>query len=319
MKQYIGIDGGGTKTKFTMCREDGKILGSFVTSTSHYLQCGLDGMMEVITSGLSSLDPDRSSDTAGIFMGCAGFGDVKSDEPLIRDAALSAVEEVYGKGKVTFSIGNDCENALAGALGGADGINIIAGTGSMGCGKNGGSDVLRCGGWHHAIGSDEGSGYWIGWRMIKEFQRQSDGRDEKTPLYGALKERLGIRSDDEIISLVVEEWDMDRTKIASLAPLCGELGAKGDPFAKEIFSDAVKELFDIASTLYRRLGFEGRIKVSGTGGIFNMKEFVTNPFAEILDKNNMQYEDPLYEPDIGAVILAMKKDGKIPPDRFIMK
>ena len=313
MRYFIGIDGGGTKTKFTMCREDGTILNSYISSTCHYLQCGLDGMTEVLFSGLRALDPERSIDIAGIFLGCAGYGDIVQDEPAVKNAAEKAVERFYGKERVPFFIGNDCENALAGALGGEYGINVIAGTGSLGCGINENGEVLRCGGWHHSIGSDEGSGYWIGWNMLKEFMRQCDGRDPKTLLYQGVKDALSLKTDDEIISLVVKEWNMDRTKIASLAPLSAELSSKGDPFSKKILEDGAHELFEIAYALKRRLGFEDGVRVSGTGGIFKIEEYVTKPFSALLRKHGMEYVPPMYEPDIGAVILAIKKtDGFIP-------
>ena len=306
MRYYIGIDGGGTKTKFTLAGEDGHVIRSCTGPTCHYLQCGADGLTDVLRKGIDTLS--EGYEISRMFIGCAGYGDVTGDTPMLDEAIKTAA------GDIPFDAGNDCENALAGALGGETGINIIAGTGSMGCGVNSDGKILRCGGWHHAIGSDEGSAYWIGWRILKEFLRQSDGRDAVTDLYSALKDRLAISSDDQIITRVVEEWDLDRTKIASIAPLCAELYEAGDPFAVQIINDAARELADIAIALYRRLGFgssadEAPVKVSGTGGVFRMGRPLTEPFASILSAEGMEYVPPLYEPDIGSVILAMKADS----------
>ena len=314
-RYYIGVDGGGTKTKFLLCGEDGSVLGTHVTGTSHYLQCGyegaagviLDGLHEVVkkANGNAGADADcpiALTDISRVFIGCAGYGDVQADTARL-DQVLKTVMPV------PFDAGNDCENAHAGALAGKPGINLIAGTGSMGYGVNARGESARCGGWHHALGSDEGGGYWIGWRLIKEFMRQSDGRDAKTALYEQVKEALGIVRDDQLISLVVETWGLDRPKIASLAPVCSALLEENDPYADIIVRDAAKELSDIAAALKVRLRFEGEVTVSGTGSIFRIGEPLLGPLTERLRESGMIYAPPVYEPDYGAALLAMKKDG----------
>ena len=315
MKYYIGIDGGGTKTKFTMCDADLAKLDEYVTTTCHFLQCGLNGLTEVIAEGLRKLCPggvpacNSSAEIEHIFIGCAGYGDVLDEMPMLDEAIRLGVEEVFGKDAISFSVGNDCENALAGALAGKSGINIIAGTGSMGCGMDESGRIMRCGGWHHVIGSDEGSAYWIGHMLIHEFQRQSDGRDPKTRLYDSIKEALSLKSDDELIQRVVEEWQMDRTRIAALSPICSELLKEGDPFADDIIKKAAYELADIAKALYKRLEFKGEVNVSGTGGVFKIGEPLIRPFADYLAETGMKYTTPIYEPDIGSVIIAIRNSS----------
>ena len=39
---YIGIDGGGTKTSFTLINEQGLKIGQYKTGTTHYAQIGFD-------------------------------------------------------------------------------------------------------------------------------------------------------------------------------------------------------------------------------------------------------------------------------------
>lgn len=307
MKYYLGIDGGGTKTKFTLCTASGTYVNDYTGRACHYLQCGFNGLSEIIADGIQQITESKgikAADIAFAFAGCAGYGDVIYDKPKIREAIRN------GMGNIPHAIGNDCENALAAGIGDRVGINIIAGTGSVGCGVNASGDFERCGGWHHVMGGDEGSGYWIGWSLIKEFQRQSDGRDERTLLYDGVRTALSLSSDDEIVTRVVNEWDLDRTKIASLAPLVLELCNADDPFARAILADAAVELADLAISLYRRLGFDViGIPVSGTGGIFKMGQAVTEPFAAILEKHGMTYVKPIMEPDMGAVLLAIKRAG----------
>ena len=73
--------------------------------------------------------------------------------------------------------------------------------------------------------------------------------------------------------------------------------------------DAAKELSDIAAALKVRLRFEGEVTVSGTGSIFRIGEPLLGPLTERLRESGMIYAPPVYEPDYGAALLAMKKDG----------
>ena len=311
MKTFLGIDGGGTKTKFTLCSESGQILAEATTPTCHYLQVGTEGVTDVLSTGLQAVCEIANAakeDILYAFVGCPGFGDTESATPALLAAVAKAMQEI------PHSVGNDCENALAGALAGESGINLIAGTGSMGCGRKGTEPSMRCGGWHHAIGSDEGSGYWLSYRLLQEFTRQSDGRDEKTPLYHAVKQALDIELDGDVITRVVDEWNMDRTKVASLSRLIGGLYDQGDPYAAKILDDAAAELADMARALYRQLGFEGNIPVSGTGGVFKLGERLAAPLREKLAAHSMVLTDAKLPPDIGSLILAFQLSGRsVPP------
>ena len=304
MTYYLGIDGGGTKTKFTLTDEKLNIIAEHTGPACHYLQIGFDGLTRLLAEGLAKVCKYAAcspSDITYAFVGTAGYGDVAADDIKIR-AAVDA-----GLGNVPHVCGNDCENALAGALGGKPGINIIAGTGSLGCGVNEQGETLRCGGWHHAIGGDEGSGYWIGLQLMRAFERQSDGRDPRTELHEALRSQLALATDDELVTRVVEEWKLDRTKIASLAPLASRLAAAGDPVCIGILHDAAEELADIAIAIYEQLGFADNgepLPCSGTGGIFKIGAAVTDTFAERIAEHNMKYTRPKFEPDLGAVLLA---------------
>ena len=65
MKYYLGVDGGGTKTKFIVCRrsdsesatngpafDDVELVGEYTSTCCHYLQIGFDGVEELIREGV---------------------------------------------------------------------------------------------------------------------------------------------------------------------------------------------------------------------------------------------------------------------------
>ena len=117
-KYYIGIDGGGTKTKFLAGRvtESLEVIGEYTGGGCHYMQIGFDGLERLIREGVTAVCENagiRPGDVAFAFAGCAGFGDVESDQPMV-DRAMAA-----GFGDMPFAAENDSANALEGALCGA--------------------------------------------------------------------------------------------------------------------------------------------------------------------------------------------------------
>ena len=45
---YIGVDGGGTKTTFTMINNIGEKITQYTTKTTHYEQVGFDGLEDIL-------------------------------------------------------------------------------------------------------------------------------------------------------------------------------------------------------------------------------------------------------------------------------
>jgi len=307
MKYYLGIDGGGTKTKFILCDENGNIVSTAKQDTCHYLQVDEDLIINRLTSGIDQVCKSASvkrNDIAYGFYGCAGYGDIKKDMLLIQSMAAKAFKDI------PFAIGNDGYNCLAGATALKDGINIVCGTGSIGNAYNSKTNEMGvCGGWHQSIGSDEGSGYWLSIELLKEFTRQSDGRDPKTDLYYKVYDYLKLNEDGEVISICVNDWKMDRTKIASLAKLVNELADDEDPYAINILNKGAHELFEIIYALYKKMDFNEPILVTYTGGIFNMGDKIIKPLEEELSKVNLKLSKPIFSPEIGSLLLALKNNN----------
>ena len=307
MMYYLGIDGGGTKTKFSLCDEKGVLKTSVEETTCHYLQVGFDGVTKIINQGLDNVckaNGIKREDIVYAFAGIPGYGDAQRDMPPIKEAVKKAMKTI------PFSIGNDGENALAGALCCKDGINIVAGTGSIGFGYDSQKNkTIKCGGWHQGIGSDEGSAYWIAYHLLHEFTRQIDGRDEKTELYNKVKEYLKLEDDGDIITVTIVEWNLDRTKIASLSKIVDELYVLNDKYAIEIIDNAAKELADIIISLYKQLEFNKNVNVSYTGGVFKMGDKIINALKKHLKEIDVTLVEPALDPDKGSLLLALKNNN----------
>ena len=115
-------------------------------------------------------------------------------------------------------------------------------------------EIARSGGWGWHLG-DEGSGFWIGERAIREVLRAADGRGPSTRLDRALSEHFEIERPEQILYAIYDR-EFPRTRVAKFAARVEEAAAAGDAVAKAILSDAAIELVRAASSVRDRLRLE---------------------------------------------------------------
>jgi N-acetylglucosamine kinase-like BadF-type ATPase len=265
--------------------------------------------MRAVLAGAVSEVCDRAGTPADqlkyAFFGLPAYGEVRRDVPAIDAAVADAV------GSDRFRCDNDMVCGWAGSLGGADGINVISGTGSMTYGERAGVRA-RVGGWGELIG-DEGSGYWIGVRALRTFSQMSDGRRPPGPLADVLRERLELVDDVDLIDLVTHQWRADRARVAALSRPVVEAARRGDADAAAILADAGHELAALVEATRRRLGYgaDEPVPVSYSGGVFGADE-VRQSFAAGLASAPADYrlQPPLYPPVIGAALYAARLAGQ---------
>ena len=298
---YIGIDGGGTKTKFTLINEENEIIFTTEKGTCHYNQIGFDGTEEVLSEGLRDIIEATNlniKDIKGVCLGLAGYGKVESEANRLE----IIVKKIFND--IPYKLLNDVQIAHAAALGLEDGIVIISGTGSIGYSLNK-EKTRRVGGWGYSIG-DEGSAYWIGKKTIEEFSKQADGRKEKSKIYYLLKEKLELKDSYQLIKYIYSEIKSDRGQIAKLAQICTEAAAEGDKNAIDILNEAGKELAMLINTLAEDFPKDINIKSSYVGGVFKCGNLIIDPIKKWLN-SNIEFLHPQYTPDVGACILAKKE------------
>jgi N-acetylglucosamine kinase-like BadF-type ATPase len=307
---FLGCDGGGTKTALAVVTDEGALAASLHAPTTYYLSAQHGGI-EIVADVLGEAVPAvcakagiAAADLAYAFFGLPGYGEVLGDVATLDAAPRQAL------GHDRFRCDNDMVCGWAGSLGGADGINVISGTGSMTYGRRGDAG-LRVGGWGEVFG-DEGSGYWIGIRALRAFSKMSDGRLDRGPLHDVLTRTLELHSDVELIELVLHKWRGARGPIAALSRAVGEAARAGDACAHTILAEAAAELVGLVDTTRRRLGFapDETVAVSYSGGIFTMPE-VRQGFRHGIDAVDARYQvsAPLYPPVLGAALYAATLAG----------
>lgn len=310
---FLGIDGGGTKTCFTLINETGNVINRVIKGPCHPTQIGFENLEKLLTAGLKGIINSSNISKEEItksYLGLAGYGIVKE----IAEGIEEVVSRVFSE--MDYILNNDVRVAIAGALSGEDGINVVAGTGSIALALKD-EKVLRCGGWGYSIG-DEASAYWIGKKSLALFSKQSDGRLEKAQLYEIFKKELGLKTDFEIVSYVNDKLKGDRGEIAKLAKLCSDAAEKGDEGAIAIFDEAAKEMAEMIKTLLKNYD-KDMVKVSYTGGVFKSGELILKPLRKDLNGCNIKLVEPELEPDLGACLLAYINAGNIVNKKLIDK
>ena len=299
---FVGVDGGGTKTRVLVVDEQGAEVataegpGSAIRpgATSHSASVIRDAIQRA-TAGLT--DPIRA-----ICVGVAGAG--REEE---RDTLLSALDADRIAGTVV--VVTDAEIAIEDAFGAGPGVLLTAGTGSIAYGKGPTGVMARCGGWGPVIG-DEGGGAWIGRRALGIIAASSDGREPETTLADAILSSLSVESIERLIPWAAAATPADFGK---LAPVVLEVAATGDLRANSLVTLAVEELALHVRTLARKLFADERaaFRLAMHGGLLAPKSLLRRRLEQRL-KSIAPGATVLAEkvvPERGAARFAMREAG----------
>ena len=302
-KYYIGIDGGGSKTKFLCFDHAGRECGSATTIGTYCAQDGINAVLMRLKDGIVQSLPEEASDVV-IGFGMPAYGENRKLDTL----AAQKIREAFYPMRV--HIDNDSAIGWAGSLAMKPGISVVAGTGSIAYGRDASGNTERCGGWHEFF-SDEGSGYWLGKQLLQLFSQQSDGRLPKTTLYDLVRSELDLHEDFDIISLVDQRYARSRKDTAALQKILLQAARLGDTHALACYDRASEELSKLIIAVLHKLDFpEGeRVAVSFQGGLFSIPDLIRNPVAHKVRAAAFPWEidfcQPKLDPCRGAVLLAI--------------
>ena len=248
MKRVLGIEGGGTKTEWLFVDESGSPVRSGVLPASN-LRLVSDAFLEELFRVLPA-DPTH----VGVFLaGCA----TGADRARLRACAA----RVWPLAELT--VGSDRESGFAAAFGSADGVTVIAGTGSAITGRREGR-YEKAGGWGQLLG-DIGSGYHLAVQALRHVLWAYDLTRRVTQPGEAILNALALNRLEELVSWAAEA---DKMAVAKLAPVVFEAAAKGDEEMGAILESGACALADGACATIARLGFEEPPEIKLQGGLF---------------------------------------------------
>ena len=244
MTLFLGTDGGSTKALFALVDATGRVLASL------------------------SKSPD---DIGFAFVGLPGYGENSALLPHL-DQILEGLLP-----KQRYRCGNDVVCGWAGALADAQGIAVVAGTGSIAYGEYAGRSA-RAGGWGELF-SDEGSAFWLAREALALFSRMNDGRAPKGPLHELIRDHFGVTHGLDVCAKVYGPPALSRSEIAALV---------------HAMRDALKAEPHLPLT------------ASYCGGLMQPDSLLLPLFAQALSGSDRNYDlrPPRLTPALGAAVFA---------------
>jgi len=288
--------------------ETGRVLASHRGGSAYYLETGFDVLQTMLVTGIQATFRQAgipASQLEFAFIGLPAYGE--------DSALLSSLDRIVADvlPPERHRCGNDMVCGWAAALAGKDGINIVAGTGSIAYGEFE-MRSARAGGWGELF-SDEGSAYWIAREALTLFSRMSDGRAPKGALYELLRERFKLRADLDLCAAVYGPPLLTRSEFAALAPLVARAALEGDAGARRLFERAAQELAEIVHAVRDQLGvpYGLPLPVSYSGGLFRLEGLLKPMLEAALGAGDRCYEFvvPRLPPAAGAALYAAKLAG----------
>jgi len=308
VKTFLGVDGGGTKTRFLLIDETGSVRASHLEGPAYYLEIGLDSLRDMLARGIAHTLRQgrvRAEDLSYAFLGLPAYGEDSKLLPALDAAPLEALPHRR------YGCDNDMVCGWAGALAGADGINIVSGTGSIAYGEYSGRSA-RSGGWGELF-SDEGSSYWLAREGLRVFARMSDGRLPRGPLYEHVRRHFGLESDLDLCAAIYGKDMAQRSQFAQLSKVVTAAAAQGDRAALGLFESAARELADMVDAVRGHLQIPAAVSipVSASGGLFQPANGLRELLESELQRRSAQYRfvAALLPPDVGAALQAARLNG----------
>lgn len=152
----------------------------------------------------------------------------------------------------------------------SDGIVLIAGTGSICVGVTRcGRKVTRARAGGKGSYLDDGSGSKLGLAVLQSALRALDGTQEAEPMVDLLCTRLGMGLSDVAAVYLKPK----RSEVAELARIALEAYALGDPLARALVSQAVRDLMNMVLAVKRQIHLNDNIMVVTAGGLFQNQPF----------------------------------------------
>ncbi len=277
MSLYLGVDGGGTSTSFILFNEHGEAIESISYPSLHFMSVDYETMNQGFQEVYKMFkDKGYHPEEFKIVMGLGGYG----SDPVVRGQIASAVLSVFPQARLM----SDSQLAMIAALNGEEGIFLISGTGSIAM-YNDGHKVHRQGGFGYQIG-DEGSGFWIGKKILELFTQQVDERLERNEIYDTIMKHFNMESPFELVAILNDSPKTFRFTVAGLGKLFAD---SEDLSIQSIYKDAGRELAKLAN------GFktDGPTKIAFGGSVLNHNKLVKesciqalNPNLELQDNEN---------------------------------
>ena len=298
----VAIDAGGTSTRAVVVAPAGRCLGYGAAGSGNPTAVGPETAGAAVVD--STVEALRAAEVRGtgirlVVLAMAGAG--------ATSAATEIRQRLAGVGvDAPLALESDLLATYFSGTPRVDGYAVIAGTGAGAIRVEDGRQVAVADGLGWLLG-DEGSGFWIGHRVVRAALADLDGRGPSTSLTPLALAHLGVpvpsRSGDRepILAAVRALYAGPPVRLADYARLAFE--AEGDPTADRILDEA-------AAALARTLVAVRSPSVSGPvvlgGGILGRGGRVADRLAASCGAEEVHR---VADGAVGACVLALRHAG----------
>ncbi len=248
MRHVIGIDAGGTATRAVLLDETGRCLGygragaGNPTSAGARLAVSNQVIATLAAVGQSGITPDL------VMLTLAGGLGHESASPVAQALAEAGLH-------TPVQVAGDVMSAYFSATAVPTGYLVLSGTGAISARiVDGELDGLADGiGW---LLGDEGSGFWIGHRVVRAVAADLESRGPETaltPLVLALVDEEVLPDEEvrrpEVWKLMRRVYGRRPVECAEYAPLAFRAASSGDAVARRILDGALAGLLTSCGSL----------------------------------------------------------------------
>lgn len=295
------MDAGASHTRALVVAPDGRILGVGQAGGSNPFAIGETAaaaqLRRAIRAALArARQPARAIALAAIGsagVGCDGTGR-RATERLLSAQLPQA----------RLLVEADVAAAFRAALGGAPGVVVIAGTGTIVLGRSPSGRFASAGGWGWLFG-DEGSGQWLGRQAMAAAARAEDRSGPPTRLLPLLLRHSRAASLWRLVTRAYRErWTP--AQYGTLAPLVTRAADAGDLVARRLIADAMQALAAQIGAVASQLRLRSP-RISYQGSVFSAGPVVLKPLRRALAGGRLVA--PAWPPLAGSFVLALEALG----------
>ena len=304
----VGVDGGGTKTEAVIMNANQRVIGEGLAGPSNPLRVGIAGAAASIREAIDNACASakiRRGDLLAAQIGLAGARRQELRERMRETLTPLDIGEI--------EVVTDASIALYGATGGAPGLVVIAGTGSICCGINARRKRFCAGGWG-PIAGDEGGGAWLARRALRAVAHAFDGRGPQTALNDLACTYFHVTSPDDLTTAIYAPT-ITNERLAGFGRDVVNAAKDKDPVALQIVADGGTELGRAAVAVIRHLQMErDRFQIAYVGGVFRAAgELMLHTLREEVRQVAPRafFEPPHFAPAVAAARMARERINHI--------
>lgn len=270
MNYFLGIDGGGTKTKAAVCDDGGKIICRVTGETINFYSVGMSVCRENLKAIMSEIEQIcGASFFKAAVIGCSaldGEADEKTTQALCGDIINS--QKIYMNSDAFIPLMSAECDAVA-----------ICGTGSMAVALDENKNTITAGGWGHILG-DEGSAYAIAVSALKLCCEYTD-KSASHPLLECAKNFFGVNNLRKVIDYIYAPATT-KADIAKFSAQIDALAQQGCEAAVEIIKYEAQKYSKTVVALLNRTNACGTLALYG--GVFENSEIFRTELSQQVNK-----------------------------------